>query len=63
MLSSNLKKTRRNLIKFLEDKGIKEIEGIALEECHTSLLIRVARAWGWRLTEDREVIEDDGYQD
>jgi len=63
MLSSNLKKTRRNLIKFLEDKGIKEIEGIALEECYTSLLIRVARAWEWRLTEDREVIEDDGYQD
>ena len=42
-----LKKTRRKLIRFLEDRGITEIEGVPLEECYTFQLIRVARRWGW----------------
>jgi len=41
-----LRRTRRNLITFLRDLGIEEIEGVPLEDCHTFQLIRVANKWG-----------------
>ena len=36
---------RPRWIKFLEDKGVSEIEGKPLEECYTFQLIRVANYW------------------
>jgi hypothetical protein len=36
---------RTRLIKFLEDRGVNEIEGQPLEECYTFKLIKVANYW------------------
>ena len=44
---SNLKEPliRSSLIKFLESKGVKKIEGKRLEDCYTFHLIRTANYW------------------
>ena len=36
---------RSRLIKFLEEKGVKEIEGKPLEECYSFQLVKVANYW------------------
>jgi hypothetical protein len=36
---------RSRLIKFLETKGVQEIEGKTLEDCYTFELFRVANSW------------------
>jgi len=36
---------RSSLIKFLESKGVRKIEGKKLEECYTFQLIRTANYW------------------
>jgi len=37
--------TRERVIKFLESKGVREIEGKPLEECYTYQLLMVANYW------------------
>ena len=36
---------RTKLIKFIENQGVKEIEGKPLEECYTFQLVKVAKYW------------------
>jgi len=50
----NLKKkiSRLRLIRFLEAKGVKEIEGTPLEECCAFQLLKIAREWNERISDN-----------
>ena len=44
-------KSRSQLIRFLENKGAKNIKDTLLEECYTFQLLRTAREWNGRISE------------